>query len=92
LENSDLLLVLVLLYLEHFPAEHHINASLVALVESYFIGISELVDFFVWCPVLNSGVGSCTSEHLVLSHKVLVVKGVEVSSLAFVGELRRVAN
>jgi len=31
LKNSDLSLVLVILYFEHLPSEHHIDAAFVAL-------------------------------------------------------------
>ena len=92
LEHGNLLFVFIFLYLEHFPAEHDIDAALVALVKRNFVSISELVDFLVGGPELDSRVGSRTAKHFVLSHEVLIVKGVEVSSLAFVWELGGVAD
>jgi hypothetical protein len=59
----------------------------VAFIKCDFISICELVNFFVRRPELNSGSFRRTALKLVLSHKVLVVKGIEVSSLSFVGEL-----
>lgn len=92
LENSNLLVVRVSLYLEHFPSEHHIDAAFVALLESDFISIWESVNFLVRGPVLNAGVVCGATVKFVLSHKVLVVQGIEISAFTFVWELGRVAN
>jgi hypothetical protein len=53
-ENSNLLANLSLLDFNHFPAEHHINAALVALVQRNLVGISEPVNLLIWCPELDS--------------------------------------
>lgn len=54
LENSNLLVVFVVLDLNHFPAEHHIDVSLVTLIKSNLVCVGELVNLLVWCPVLES--------------------------------------
>lgn len=58
LEHCNLLFVFIFLYLKHFPAEHDIDATLVAFVKSNFVSISKLVNFLVGCPELDSRVGS----------------------------------
>ena len=73
LEHGNLLFVFVFLYLEHFPAEHDIDAALVALVKRNFVSISELVDFLVGGPVLDACVVGGATVKFVLSHKVLVI-------------------
>lgn len=83
-EDRDLLVNLVVFNFKHFPAEHHINVTLCALVQSNFICIRERVDEFVRGPVLDSGISGVSSLHLVLAHEVLVVKGVEVRTLSLV--------
>lgn len=92
LESSDLLPVVKLLDLHHFPAEHHFDSTLVALVESDLIGVAELVDLLVGSPVLNASVGSSTAVKSIESLEVLVVSSVEISTLTLVRELRGVAN
>ena len=87
LEGGDLLSVGVLADLDHLPAEADIDTSLVALVKSNLVGVSELEDLLVWGEVLNSSVGSGSSLELILSQEGFVVKGVEVRSLSLVWEL-----
>jgi hypothetical protein len=82
----------VILYLKHLPSEHHINATFVALFQGNFISVWESVNFLVWGPVLDAGVVRGATVKLVLSHKVLVVKGIEISAFAFVWELWRVTD
>lgn len=84
LHDSNLLTVFVLLDLKHFPAEHHIDASLVALFEGDLVGVWELVDRLVGGPVLDSSVGGGAALNLVLSHEVLIVKSVEITTLTLV--------
>lgn len=86
-ENSDLSLELVMFDFKHFPSEHNIDATLLALFEGNFVGIGESVDLLVGCPVLNASVVSGTAMKLVLSHEMLVVESVEISSFALIGEL-----
>lgn len=87
LENSDLSLMMVSFHFKHLPSKHHINAALVALFQGNFISIWESVNFLVRGPVLDAGVIGGAAVKLVLSHKVLVVKGVKISTFAFVWEL-----
>jgi predicted DNA-binding transcriptional regulator AlpA len=44
--------------LNHFPAKHNINSSLVAFVESNLVGIRESINLLVRGPVLYSSIGS----------------------------------
>ena len=92
LEGSNLLSVLVLSNLEHFPAEADIDASLVALVEGDLVGIAELVDLLVWSKVLDSGTGRGSTLELILSQERFVVKSIEVRSLTLVWEFGRIAD
>lgn len=92
LESGDLLSVVELLDLHHFPAEHHFDSALVALVESDLVGVAELVDLLVGGPVLNASVGSSTAVECIESLEVLVVSSVEIGTLTLVGELGGVAN
>jgi len=55
-------------------------------IECDLVGVGESVNLLVGSPVLNTGIGCSTTVKLVLSHEVLVVKGVEVSSLTLVWE------
>jgi hypothetical protein len=55
-------------------------------IECDLVGVGESVNFLVGSPVLNTGISCSTTVKLVLSHEVLVVKGVEVSSLTLVWE------
>ena len=88
LEDGNLLVVLIFLNFEHFPSKHHIDATFMTFIKSNLVCVSELIDFLIRSPELNSSVCSSTTLHLVLSHEVLVVKGVEVSTFTFVWELR----
>jgi len=56
-ESSNLFADLGHVNLDHFPSEHNINSSLVAFVESDFVGIWEFEDFLIWGPELDSSVG-----------------------------------
>jgi hypothetical protein len=53
-ENCNLLVVLVVLDLNHFPAEHHIDVSLVTLIKSNFVCVGEFIDLLVRGPELES--------------------------------------
>jgi len=53
-ENSNLLVVFVVLDLNHFPTEHHINVSLVTFIKSNLVCVGKLVDLLVWGPELES--------------------------------------
>ncbi len=72
-EGGNLLSVLVLRDLKHFPAEEDLNASLFALLEGDLVGVWELIDLLVGGPVLNLGVLGCASLEDVLSEEVLVI-------------------
>ena len=91
-EDCDFLLVLVLLNLEHFPAEADINAALVALVQGDFVGVRELVDLLVGGVILNASTSRRSLVHLVHSQERLVVERVEVRTLTLVWELGGVAD
>lgn len=54
-ESSDFLSNLILVDLDHFPAELNINSTFEALIESNLISIRELEDLTVRGPVLNLG-------------------------------------
>ena len=54
-ESSDFLSNLILVDLDHFPAELDINSTFEALIESNLICIRELEDLTVGGPVLNLG-------------------------------------
>ena len=79
--------VLVSLDLEHFPAKHHVDSTLMTFIKSNFVGVRESVDLLVWCPVLDPSVVGGAAMKFVLSHEVLVVQSVKVCSFSFVGEL-----
>jgi hypothetical protein len=70
--------VLIALNLNHLPAEEDLNTSFLALFESDFISVWELVNLLVRCPILNAGILSGTTLELVLAEEVLVVESVEV--------------
>jgi hypothetical protein len=91
-ESSDLLSDVAGVDLGHLPAEHDINASLVALVEGNLVGVGESEDLPVRSPVLNSGTSSGSTVELVLSHEGLVVESIEVVTFTLVWALRGVAN
>jgi hypothetical protein len=91
-EGGDLLVVLVLVNLDHFPAEEDLDSALLALLESDLVGIGELEDLLVWGPILYASVFGCTTLELILAEEMFIVEGVEVSALALVGELWRIAN
>mmetsp|Transcript_28748 Transcript_28748/g.20807 ORF Transcript_28748/g.20807 Transcript_28748/m.20807 type:complete len:207 (+) Transcript_28748:362-982(+) len=88
LENSNFLTVFVLVNLSHLPSEHHIDTSLVALIKGNLISIRESVDLLVGSPELNLSVSGSSTNKLVLSHKVFVVKSIEVGTFTLVWELR----
>jgi hypothetical protein len=69
LEGGHLFSMSVDVNLEHFPSEHYIDSSLVALIKSDLIGIWELEDLFVWCPILNLSISSIDSMEFILSQK-----------------------
>lgn len=87
LEDSDLSLILISLNFKHLPSEHDVNSALVALLQSNFVGVWESVNFLVGCPVLDAGVVCGAAMKLILSHKVLIVEGVEISAFSLVWEL-----
>lgn len=76
-----------LLDLDHFPAEHDFDSTLVALIKGNLIGVRELVDLLVGGPVLDTGIGSSTAVKSVHSLEVLVVGSVEVGTFTLVREL-----
>lgn len=92
LEDGDLLVILVLVNLGHFPSEHNIDTSLVALVEGDLVGVRESEDLLVRGPVLDLCVSSSSTNHLILSHEVLIVESVEVATLTLVWELGGIAD
>ena len=73
--------------LDHFPSKMNINTSLSAFIKSNIISIWELINFFIWSPELDSSILGSSSLELILSHKVLIVQGIEVSSFALVWQL-----
>jgi hypothetical protein len=87
-ESGDLLSILVVSNLGHFPSEEDLNSSLLALLESDFVGIGELVDLLVGSPILNAGILGGTSLKNILAKEVLVVKSIEIRTLSLVGESR----
>lgn len=91
-EVGDFLTVRKLGNLDHLPAEHDLDSALVALVKSNLVSVGELVDLLVGGPVLDTCVGGGAAIKGVHSLEVLVVEGVEISTLTFVRELGRVAN
>ena len=91
-EGGNLLANTVLVHLDHLPAEHHVDATLVALVKSNLVGVAELVDLLVRGPVLDTGVGSRAALELILSEEGFVVEGVEIATLTFIGSLGRIAD
>ena len=92
LEGGNLLAALGLMHLDHLPAVHDIDAALEALVLGNLVGISELEDLLVGSPVLDAGTSAASTKLLILSEERFVVEGIEVSALALVGTLRRVAD
>jgi hypothetical protein len=92
LEYGDLLVILVLVDLDHFPTEHNINASLVALVKGNLVGVGESEDLLVRGPELDLCVLSSSTNHFVLSHEVLIVESIEVATFTLVWELRGIAD
>ena len=92
LESSDLLSNGVLVDLDHLPAEHDIDSSLVALIEGNLVGVTELIDLLVWSIELNSSAGSGSSLELILSQEGFVVKGVEIGSFSLIWELWGIAD
>ena len=70
--------MLIALNFNHLPSEEDLNTSFLALIESYFISVWELVNLLVRCPILNFGILSGTTLELVLAEEVLVVESVEV--------------
>jgi len=92
LEDGNLLVVLVLVNLNHFPSEHNIDASFVALVQSNLVGVRESEDFLVGGPELDLGISGSSADHFVLSHEMLVVESIEVATLTLVWELRGIAD
>jgi hypothetical protein len=83
-ENGNLLSSIGSFNFSHFPAEHDVDVTLSTLLKSNFIGVREFIDVFVRCPVLHASRVRSTTVHHVLSHEMLVVKGVKVGSFALV--------
>jgi hypothetical protein len=84
--------MLISLNFKHLPSKHYINSALVALFQSNFICVWESVNFLVWSPVLDASVVCSAAVKLILSHKMLVVKGVEISAFTLIRELGWVTN
>ena len=91
-KGSNLLLVLVGVNLDHFPSEEDLDIPFLAFFESNLVGIWELEDLLVWCPILHTGILCSTALHDILSDEVIVVERIEVATLSLVREFRRVAN
>lgn len=70
--------------LDHFPSKVNINTSLSAFIKSDFVGVWELVNFFIWSPILDSCILGSSSLELVLSHEVLIIQGIKVCSFTLV--------
>ena len=92
LEVADLFALGVVLDFCELPPEMHIDSSLLALLESNFVGVGELVDPLVGREVGDSSGGAGKTLNLILSQERFVVKCPEISSLALVGSLWRVAE
>lgn len=92
LEDGDLLVIFVLVHLDHFPSEHDIDTSLVALVKSNLVSVRESEDLLVRGPELDLCVLSSSANKFVLSHEVLIVESVEVTTFTLVWELRGIAD
>ena len=75
-----------------FPPEKYFNSSFVALIKCNFICISEFINFFIWCPVLDLCVSSRSSKNFILSHEWFIIKSIEISSFTFIWEFWWVAN
>lgn len=92
LESCNFLTALISVKFDHFPSEHNINTSLVALVKGDFVGIWEFIDFLIWGPELDSSVGCSSTLKFILSHERFVVKSPEIGTFSLIWELWRVAN
>lgn len=91
-EDRNLLMGVVFLDLDHFPAKADINTALVALIQGNLVGVREPVDLLVGCVVLDSGAVRGCLLQLIHPEVALVVKCVEVSALSFVWEVGGVAD
>ena len=77
---------------QKLPSEIALNTALSALLESDLVSVRERVDELVGSPVLNASTSSGTVNELILAQDRLVVKRVEVSALALVGNGGRVVD
>jgi hypothetical protein len=91
-EGCNLLTVLVLSDLNHFPSEEDFDSSLLALFKSNLVSIWELEDLLVGSPILNAGIFGCTSLKNILPKEVLVIESIEVRAFTLVWEGRRIAD
>jgi len=91
-ESGDLLSILVVSNLGHFPSEEDLDSSLLAFLESNLVGIGELIDLLVGSPELDAGILGGTSLKNILAKEVLVVKSIEIRALSLIGESRWVAD
>ena len=91
LEHSDLD-VGVLTDAHELPSEEDLDSALVAFLKSNLVGVRELEDRLVRGPVLQPGASGGGADKLVSAEDRLVVQGVEVRTLALVGDSRRVVD
>lgn len=85
-EGGDLLLMLIVVHLDHLPAEEDLNTTLSALLKGDLVGVGKLEDLLVRGPVLDAGVLGSAALKDVLTQEVFVVEGIEVCAFALVGE------
>ena len=72
--------------MNHFPSKEDFDTSLVAFIESDFICILILVDFFVRSPYLDFSVLGGSSLKHVLSYIVFIIQRVEIGSFSLIGK------
>ena len=92
LENTNLLPMLICLELNKLLSEDNFNSSLLALIESNFVSVAELIDLLIGGPDLNSGISSRPLVQLVMSQEMFVVKSIEIVPFSLVGEVGRIAE
>lgn len=92
LEDGNLLVMFVLVDLSHFPSEHDIDTSLVALIKSNLVSVWESEDLLVRGPVLDLCILGSSTNKFILSHEVFVVESIEVATFTLVWELGGIAD
>lgn len=92
LESSDLLSNGILLNLHKLPSKVHIDSSLLAFFKSNLVGITELINPFIWSEISDSSRSAGNSLNLVLSEVRFIVKGPEVITLSLMWRLGRIAE